>query len=79
MQKVIVLCVLFHTFCFHLGIYLIVVSSPNHANTANEVSVKILIGARHWRHMDGLCYYKNANFDAGLNMAGKTYTYKEAS
>ena len=66
MQKVIVLCVLFHTFCFHLGIYLIVVSSPNHANTADEVSVKILIRARHWRHIGGLCYYKSANFAVGF-------------
>ncbi|KAG6735662.1 hypothetical protein POTOM_061690 [Populus tomentosa] len=64
-QKVIVLCVLFHTFCFHLGIYLIVLSSPNQANTADEVSVKILIGARHWRLIGGLCYYKSANFVVG--------------
>ena len=41
----------YHTFCFHLGIYLIVVPSPYHLNTANEVSVKILIGPTHWRIM----------------------------
>ena len=66
----------YHTLCFHLGIDLIVVPSPYHINIADKVSIKILIGPRHWII---ILLHEVKMLSYAMNMGDKTYTHKEAN